>query len=82
MKRTDEVSDQKSCFNRALNEERIFVLLARDEAAAATVEFWARERIRLGKNILSDPEIQDALSCAALMRTERDGVRRLLGRKQ
>jgi hypothetical protein len=53
----------------------IFVLLGRDVAAPETIRYWANERIRLGKNTASDPEITEALECAATMETERlDGA--------
>jgi hypothetical protein len=37
------------CYAAALPDEPIFHLLGRDPAFPATVEFWARERTRLGK---------------------------------
>jgi hypothetical protein len=62
-----ELKDPTSCFSKAKDDERIFVLLERDKAAPATIRFWVQERIRLGKNVESDPQIQEALMCAALM---------------
>ena len=62
-----EIARADSCMNKALPEEMIFVLLARDEAAPATIKFWIEERIRLGKNKPNDPQIKDAEECARAM---------------
>jgi hypothetical protein len=62
-----ELNDPRSCLNRAADYEMIFVLLARDPAAPATLRFWIEERVRIGKNLITDPEIQSALGCAVTM---------------
>jgi hypothetical protein len=67
MIKRDEIENPKSCFNRALDEERIFVLLARDPAAPIAIRAWVAERIRLGKNRSGDDQIREALDCANLM---------------
>jgi hypothetical protein len=67
MKKSRELNDPGSCLNRARDNEIIFVLLARDAAAPAAIRAWAGERMRLGKNRLSDPQILEALSCADAM---------------
>jgi len=67
MMKCDEVARLDSCFNRASNDEQMFVLLQRDKAAPETIRFWVRERIRIGKNNPSDPEIIEALACALRM---------------
>lgn len=64
MIKKEELSNPNSCMNRALPEEMTFVLLGRDIAASATIRFWVRERIRLGKNKLNDPQIVSALKDA------------------
>lgn len=56
-----------SCFNRARNDEIIFVLLGRDAAAPATIRFWIAERIRLGKNRAGDLQVAEAEECAKRM---------------
>jgi len=48
MKKRDELADPKSCLNRAGENEQLFVLRERDPAFPATVEFWSRERQKLG----------------------------------
>jgi len=71
MKKVDEINDPTSCFRKARVDERIFVLLARDEAAPATIRFWCEERVRLGKNTIDSTQITEALRCAELMEQER-----------
>jgi hypothetical protein len=71
MRKTEELSDQNSCLNRAKDDEMLFVLLGRDIAAPAAIRAWCRERIRLGKNDFEeDEQIAEALQCAVAM--ERD----------
>jgi len=71
MIKRDEIEDHTSCFNKATDGERLFVLLARDPAAPAAVRAWIAERIRLGKNKPDDDQIREAQECAALMEVER-----------
>lgn len=59
-----EIADPKSCFNRADDDEKLFVLLGRDPAAPVAIRAWVNERIRLGKNMLKDPQIQEAIEAA------------------
>lgn len=67
MLKRDELADPGSCWNKARDDERLFVLLERDEASADTIRFWARRRVALGKNVPSDDQIVSALDCARLM---------------
>jgi hypothetical protein len=71
MIKRDEIEHTESCFNRATDGERLFVLLARDPAAPVAIRAWIAERIRLGKNVPSDEQIREAFECAALMDMER-----------
>ncbi len=73
MRKCDELTNPNSCMSRARDEEWLFVLLARDAAAPETIRFWANERIRLGKNTATDPQIVEAFACAAQMETQRNG---------
>lgn len=82
MTKRDELAHQSSCFNRADMGEMMFVLLARDAAAPATIMFWAEERIRLGKNQPQDEQILHAIACAGVMevqRAEREKAKKLTG---
>jgi hypothetical protein len=60
-----------SCLNRAKETETIFVLLARDKAAADTIRYWVRKRIQIGKNKKNDKQIIQALQIARNMERER-----------
>ena len=74
MIKRDEIEDTRSCLNRASDNERLFVLLARDPAAPVAIRAWIAERIRLGKNTSSDEQIREAFECAALMELERSEI--------
>jgi hypothetical protein len=60
MRKRDELTDPKSCLNRARIDEWVFTLLERDEAAVDTIRFWIEKRIALGKNKREDAQILDA----------------------
>lgn len=62
-----ELSVIDSCLNKADDDEMIFVLLGRDDAAPAAIRFWADERVRLGKNLPDDRQIVEAFKAAAWM---------------
>ncbi len=64
MLKREELTNPSSCLNRADDDERVFVLLARDPAAAATIRFWARHRIDLRKNGNGDAQIVEAINAA------------------
>jgi hypothetical protein len=70
----DEIEDQSSCFNKARDSERLFVMLARDPAAPVAILAWVAERIRLGKNVREDAQIVEALDCAQRMVNERSEI--------
>ena len=79
MQKLKELCDPNSCLSKAMDSERLFVLLARDEAAPVAIRAWIKERVRLGKNRTSDAQIAEAEECARLMEIERIGV--LAGRR-
>lgn len=62
MRKRDELSDLNSCMNKAHDDEWTFVLLGRDPAAPEAIMAWVRERVRIGKNKWSDPQITEALN--------------------
>lgn len=74
MRRDLEATDPRSCWNKANNQEMVFVLLARDKAAPVAIEAWCQERIRLGKNTDTDPQIVEARECAAKMRSDQEEI--------
>lgn len=67
MKKTEEISDPNSCFNRALPEEPMFVLLGRDASAPDVLRRWASDRVERGKNQAGDQQIVKALKLAEEM---------------
>lgn len=71
MIKRDEIDDSQSCFNKAQDGERLFVMLARDPATPIAIRAWIAERIRLGKNTPEDDQIREAYECARLMEIER-----------
>ena len=60
MRKREESKNPASCWNKALPNEMVFVLLARDVAAVETVREWIRVRIAKGKNTPVDPQILEA----------------------
>jgi hypothetical protein len=66
-----ELTDPESCLNRSQNNEMIFILRGHDVAAPGVIRGWVMLRIAMGKNKLEDKQIQEALSCAAIMERER-----------
>lgn len=75
MLKREERFNLNSCFNRAYQDENIFVLMGRDSVAPATIRFWANERVRLGQNERDDKQIQEALELAERMEDERPQIR-------
>ena len=67
MLKRDELADPASCLNRAAEDEMLFVLLGRDEAARVAIQAWIAERIRIGKNQPEDDQIKEAQRCADAM---------------
>jgi hypothetical protein len=75
MIKRDEIEDNTSCLNKARDNERLFVLLARDPEAPIAIRAWVAERVRIGKNVLTDAQIVEALDCATRMEHERAEIR-------
>jgi hypothetical protein len=75
VRKRDELSNQTSCINRALDHELTFVLLGRDAAAPYAIRRWAAERISSGKNTYDDRQIKEALDTAEAMDRERVNIR-------
>lgn len=78
MLKRDELEKSDSCLNKARDDERIFVLLARDPAAPTAIRQWCSRRVELGKNRYDDPQIKEALQCAEQMECSRDALRSAL----
>jgi hypothetical protein len=65
MLKSMERSQPDSCWNRANDDEIIFVLLGRDQAAPMAILKWCEWRISLGKNTETDQQILSARMDAA-----------------
>lgn len=70
MRKAEEVSNSMSCLNRASDNELLFVLLGRDEAAPGAIRYWCHIRVARGKNTWDDQQILEALACAKQMEAE------------
>lgn len=70
MRKKDELSRKHTCMQHAHQEEMVFVLLSRDAAAPVAIRAWVAERLRLGKNVETDEQIVEALTCAETMESE------------
>lgn len=75
MTKKQEILNAGSCFNRAGEDEFMFVLLGRDPAAPAAIRAWCEERVRLGKNTPDDHEIVTAVEASVTL----DALRRARG---
>lgn len=73
-----EISSPTSCFNKAKDDERLFILPARDPAAPVAIRAWIAERLRLGMNKEGDIQLHGAAQCAGLMELERPQTEPLL----
>lgn len=80
MIKTDEISNPNSCLNKALPQERLFVLTARDAASFAAIMAWKAKRLELGLNVPGDEQIIEATECALAMERERPAIREALGK--
>ncbi len=56
--RRGNLENPKSCWNKARSEEMTFIILGRDPAAAATLQAWIDERLRLHLNKEDDEQIK------------------------
>lgn len=71
MIKREELTNPASCMSRARDDEMTFVLLGRDASAPVAIRAWVAERLRLLKNQPDDPQIVEALECAARMERDR-----------
>ena len=65
MRKRDELANPNSCFNKAADDEPIFVLRANDRLAPAAVFEWARWAAR--DNVHEPIKITEAKMCATTM---------------
>lgn len=71
-----EIEEREGCFAKALPDEPMFVLLARDRQAPDLVWQWAQTRLdqlRDGLRSMDDlPQVMEAFACAAAMKKWRE----------
>jgi hypothetical protein len=72
MLKKDELAQPGSCINKSADDEPVFVLCARDPAAAHAVRDWVERRRILGmtrgdNREREEAKLQEALQCAAQM---------------
>lgn len=70
-----ELESPDSRVNKAIDNEMVFVLLARDPAAPMAIRAWMEERVRLGKNVMGDDLMIEADHCARFMEMMRGQIR-------
>lgn len=61
MNKLAEIADPNSCWNKAQNDEPVFVLLGRDFASLTAVLNWVVVRCKFKLNKFEDDQIQEAL---------------------
>jgi hypothetical protein len=64
MIKSAERSNTNSCWNKAWDDELVFVLLERDESTPVAIRAWVADRLKRGKNKPNDPQIVAALEDA------------------
>lgn len=70
MIKRQEALDPNSCWNKAREDEMVFVLLERDLAAPLAIRQWEARRVQLGKNKLGDEQMREAQRCRIHMSTQ------------
>lgn len=69
MQKNFELTNADSCWNKAADDEELFVLRGTDPAAPAAIEAWRMERIALGLNDINDDKIASAAGVIEKMMT-------------
>lgn len=67
MTKQGNINDPGSCWNRAKDDEPLFILLGRDKDAPTTIRDWIEKRIARGKNKIGDVQMVNAEICANQM---------------
>jgi hypothetical protein len=64
MTRSQELANPNSCFNKAADDELMFVLLERDPCAPAAIRAWVAARLERGIDGVDSKKIVTALAMA------------------
>lgn len=70
MKKFEERMHKDSCWNKAKDDQYVFVMIDHDLAMPDTIRDWAARRVKLGLNKWEDPKIQSALEEALVIETQ------------
>ena len=62
MTKAEELADPNSCWNRAKDDQQVFVLVDHDPAFSGGIFLWAMLRIMYGCNEMTDAKVQTALA--------------------
>ena len=81
MLKRDQMGDPTSQWNKALQKERVFCLLGRDKAAPEAIRHWVSLRTSNEMNKPDDPQIVEAMDCAARMEFECGAIQNELAEK-
>jgi hypothetical protein len=76
MKKFQERLQSDSCWNKAKDEEYVFVLLERDATMASTIEYWCTMRVDMGLNTWEDEKIVSAMDLVNYLRGKQSGQAR------
>lgn len=75
MTKQENIYRQDSCWNKARDDEPIFIILGRDRASLVAIDAWCNERIKLGLNHRDDPQTIEAMQCAIAMMHYRERIK-------
>lgn len=64
MRKREELAVPDSCWNKAGDDERLFVLLERDMTMPDVIRYWVAKRIEKGVNREGDAQLEEALGLA------------------
>lgn len=74
MEKSNEIALPRSCLNKALPHEQLFVLLGRDPAAPYAIRCWIEERLARGLNHPDDIQVTNAMRCARAMEAQQRDI--------
>lgn len=74
MLKANERTYPNSCWNKAKDDEIVFVLIDRDPEMADTIRDWARRRVEHGHNKATDDKIRHALVLADVIEVKQKGL--------
>lgn len=64
MTKKEAIEDPNSCWNKAHDNDIVFILIQKDPQAPKTIQLWAAMRVLFGNDDLNAPKITSALDIA------------------